>query len=135
MKMFTRISVGVVVVTSLLLAALVIPVTGFASLSAEGRQLACQLTWFICVLRMILWPRAFTLPNGLRAAGDVSYAMWAGTLSMWIFRVGMSWYLCRYTSVGLWGVWIGWCTDWAVRAVCFSLRFKGDKWMLHHVLD
>ena len=60
--------------------------------------------------------------------------MWTGAVSMWVFRVALSWYLCRYTGVGLWGVWIGWCADWVVRVIFFAVRFRGDKWLDHDVL-
>jgi putative MATE family efflux protein len=135
MRYFTKISTLVVLVTGLLLSGCTPFVVKFTALSAEGARLACQLTWFTCALKLFIWPVAFTLPNGLRAAGDVSYAMWVSTVSMWVFRVGMSWYLCRYTAVGLWGVWIGWCTDWLVRNIAFMIRFKSNKWVRYSVLD
>ena len=69
------------------------------------------------------------------AAGDVTYAMRVSTLSMWIFRVALSWVLCRCTGLGLWGVWIGWCTDRLVRGLCFRFRFRSGKWLDHSVLD
>ncbi len=134
-KIFTRISTLAVLATGVLLSGSVIFVVRLSALSSEGARLACQLTWFTCALKLILWPKAFTLPNGLRAAGDVSFAMWVSTVSMWVFRVGMSWYLCRFTGAGLWGVWIGWCTDWLVRNICFRIRFRSDKWVSFSVLD
>lgn len=135
MRRFTRISTLVVLATGVLISGAVPGIVRLTALSEEGAQLVCRLIWFTSVLKVILWPTAFTLPNGMRAAGDVSYAMWVSTLSMWIFRVALSWYLCRYTPVGLWGVWIGWCTDWLVRALCFRLRFRSGKWHEHAVLD
>lgn len=56
---------------------------------------------------------AFTLPNAMRAAGDVKFCAAISTASMWAFRVGMSWVLCRYLDFGLFGIWLGWYTDWA----------------------
>ena len=134
MLMFTRISLVVAIVTGGAIAASVPLITRLTALTAEGRVLVCQITWFVVVMRILFWPNAFTLPNGLRAAGDVSYTMWVGTASMWGLRVVLSWYLCRYTPVGLWGIWIGWCTDWVLRAACFRLRLRGDKWQAHNVL-
>jgi putative MATE family efflux protein len=135
MKYFTKISTGVVLVTGVLLSGSAPFVVKLTALTEEGARLACQLTWFTCGLKLLIWPVAFTLPNGLRAAGDVSYAMWVSTVSMWVFRVAMSWYLCRYTAIGLWGVWIGWCTDWLVRNIAFFTRFKSNKWVRYSVLD
>ena len=53
---------------------------------------------------------------------------------MWVLRVGLCWFLCRYTGAGLWGVWIGWCADWVLRAACFLLRAKSGRWRRFNVL-
>ncbi len=133
-KRFTGISEIVVLITGVLLSAGVPFLVKLTALSDEGARLTCRLIWFTCAMKLLLWPGAFTKPNGLRAAGDVAFAMWVSTVSMWVFRVGLSWWLCRYTAVGLWGVWIGWCTDWLIRNICFGLRFRGDHWLTHSVL-
>ena len=134
-KRFTRISFCIVLGTGLVLSAAAPLIMKLTALTPEGGRLACRILWVVLTIKFLIWPRAFTMPNGMRAAGDVGYAMWGSTISMWVFRVAFSWYLCRYTSVGLWGVWIGWCTDWLVRNICFSLRFRGSKWLAHSVLD
>lgn len=133
-RAFIRYATWMVLATGVLLSVSVPFIVRLTALSAEGARLVCQLIWFSSTLKLLIWPRAFTLPNGLRAAGDVSYAMWVSTISMWVFRVALSWILCRHTAVGLWGVWIGWCTDWLVRNICFSLRFRGDRWLDHSVI-
>ncbi len=134
-RYLTGLSTVIMVVMSVTFSLSVPFITRLTALTAAGRLLVCQITWFVSAARIILWPSAFTLPNGLRAAGDVAYPMWVGTVSMWVFRVAFCWLLCRYTSVGLWGVWIGWCTDWVVRAACFLIRFHGHRWEQHNVLD
>ncbi len=134
-RMFTRISFAIILTTALISCLGVSGIVRLTALTDEGRVLVCQLTWFVSVMRVIFWPSAFTLPNGLRAAGDVAYTMWIGTASMWVLRVGLCWTLCRYTPIGLWGVWIGWTTDWVFRAICFRVRLRGHKWELHHVLE
>ena len=133
-SMFTKLATVVALLMGGLISAAIIPITRLTALTPEGVRMVCQITWFIAVMRVLFWPCAFTLPNGLRAAGDVSYAMLVSTLSMWLFRVALCWGLCRYTPVGLWGVWFGWTGDWVVRTVCFVRRFRGDKWLDHDVL-
>lgn len=135
MRRFTRISFWIILADGILISALAPFIMRFTALSAEGGRLACRILWVVLTVKFLIWPKAFTLPNGMRAAGDVSFTMWVSTISMWVFRVALSWYLCRYTAIGLWGVWIGWCTDWLVRNVCFRLRFRGDKWLAHSILD
>ena len=131
---FTRIAAAIVAVTGLLMSILVPSITSLTALTPEGALLVCRIVRFIAFMMILLWPSAFTVPNGLRAAGDVSFTMLVSALSMWIFRVALSWYLCRYTAIGLWGVWIGWCTDWLIRAICFQGRVRTDKWYRHNVL-
>ncbi len=135
MKKLTGISRWIILGMGLLICIPCPFIMRLTALTPEGGGLACRILWVVLTVKVFIWPRAFTLPNGMRAAGDVTYAMWVSTVSMWVFRVALSWYLCRYTGVGLWGVWIGWCTDWLVRDICFSVRFRGDKWLRHSVLD
>lgn len=138
-RRYTRLFVGyarlILLGVNIVLSAAVPFITGFTALSPDGALLVCRLTWFTCVLKVLIWPGSFTRPCTLRAAGDVGYAMWVSTLSMWICRVGLSWVLCRYTPVGLWGVWIAWCTDWLARNIAFGLRFRSRKWERKHVLE
>ena len=135
MRKLTRLSTWILLGTGGVLCASAPLIMRLTALTPDGAALACRILWVVLTIKVLIWPKAFTLPNGLRAAGDVSYAMWVSTVSMWVFRVALSWYLCRYTPVGLWGVWIGWCTDWLVRNICFRLRFRGDQWLAHDLLS
>lgn len=54
----------------------------FTELSAEGIHLVSGLVTFICIGRMLVWSPAFTLPNALRAAGDVKYPLIISVMSM-----------------------------------------------------
>ncbi|MCD7844832.1 MAG: hypothetical protein LUG57_03085 [Oscillospiraceae bacterium] len=132
---FTKLSTLIVLGTSVLLSVTVPGIVRFTALSAAGATLACQLIWFSSVMKIFTWPCAFTLPNSLRAAGDVSYTMWVSGISMWVFRVALSWFLCRATPIGLWGVWVGWCADWLFREICFIARYRSGKWLGKKVLD
>ena len=135
MVWFTKISTVIVLISGGVISAGAPLITRLTALSPAGRELTCRITWFVSAMRVLFWPAAFTLPNGLRAAGDVSFTMWTGTVSMWTLRVGLSWYLCRYTGVGLWGIWFGWCADWVFRAVCFLLRTRSGRWSRFNVLE
>lgn len=135
MKKLTRISTAIIAGMGFLICVPAPLLIRFTALPPDGAALACRILWAVLMFKIVIWPTAFTLPNGMRAAGDVTFAMWVSTLSMWIFRVALSWYLCRYTGLGLWGVWIGWCTDWTVRGLCFLFRFRSGKWLDHSVLE
>lgn len=76
----------------------------------------------------LVWPISFTLPNALRAAGDVKSTMVISILSMWIWRVLLSYILGKYLGFGLPGVWFAMVVDWACRGICFMMRFRSGKW-------
>ena len=130
----TGISAALILLMSLLCYLAVEPAIALSSIGPESADLIRSTMLFITILKPFLWPLAFTPVNGMRAAGDVKYALFVSAFSMWFFRVMLSYFLCRYTSVGLLGVWIGMMTDWAFRTVCYSWRFFRGRWMKKSVL-
>ena len=121
--------------TGVILLLIAKPIMQLSGLSAEASALSFKLIVWIVIIKAVLWALSFTLPNTLRAAGDVAFTAVVSGASMWIFRVGMSWVLCRYLGFGLEGVWIGWFADWLVRASVYVLRYRSGKWAQKHVLD
>ena len=89
---------------------------------------------------MLIWSFSFSLPNSLRAAGDATFTMIVSIVSMWVFRVGMSYIFARTQILGLVrfmncdecygavGTWLSMNIDWAVRSAFFIGRFAGGKW-------
>ncbi len=97
-------------------------------LSDEARHLALIL---ICIhngLAVFLWPASFTLPNVLRAGGDVRFPMVISVTSMIVFRILFSVILGVGCSLGAIGVWIAMVLDWIFRSTNFFIRFKKGKW-------
>lgn len=102
--------------------------TGLFSLSPEATQMAVEVILWNGVFTILIWPASFTLPNGLRAAGDVRFTMGISVLSMWIFRIGFSYLLAQAFHMGLMGVWFAMFIDWFVRAGLFIWRFASNRW-------
>ena len=97
-------------------------------LSDDARKLALIL---ICIhngFAMFLWPASFTLPNVLRAGGDVRFPMVISVTSMIVFRILFSLILGVGCSLGAIGVWIAMVLDWIFRSTNFYIRFKKGKW-------
>ena len=97
-------------------------------LSEEARSLALLL---ICIhngFAMLLWPASFTLPNVLRAGGDVRFPMVISVSSMIVFRILFSLILGVGCSLGAVGVWIAMVLDWIFRSTNFYIRFRRGKW-------
>ena len=125
---------------SLFLLALGRPIIGVYHLSAEGTQIAMQLTIFHCICVSVLRPLGFNLPSVFKATGDTRYTLVVSTLSMWIVRVGFS-YVFALDAVelfglsfpgfgmGIMGVWVAMACDWVVRGTLYTVRFLRDTWL------
>ncbi len=124
-----RISCGLIVVAA---TPFICRVSG---LSEPASQLAFKMMSWIVMASVLFWVAGFVLPNTMRAAGDVTFCAVMSAISMWIFRVAFSAFLCRRMGVGLEGIWIAWFTDWAFRMVCYIIRYKSGAWKKKRVLD
>jgi len=111
------------------------PITTLAGLSPENAAETFRIILIIACVKPFVWALGFTPGYGMRAAGDVNYSMAVSTATMWILRVALCWYLCRYAGFGVLGVWIAMFSDWFARAVLFTYRFYGNKWLNHRVID
>lgn len=117
-------------VTNIIALTCVIPFVGtIFHLSAGTAALARKILLLSAAGAMFIWPISFTLPNALRAAGDVNYAMIVSIVSMWVWRVGFSIILGKYFGFGLMGVWLSMIIDWICRGICFGVRFHKGKWV------
>lgn len=97
-------------------------------------------TIFIIVLinalaQIPLWSVSFITPAALRAAGDSKYTSVVSMLSMWLFRVVLGYILGILLPFGIVGVWVAMDCEWGVRALIFLLRFRGQKWYQHNIIN
>lgn len=97
-------------------------------LTPETATLAMQVIRFHAVMCMISWVPSFSLPNTLRAAGDVVWTMIIAILSMWTFRIITAYIFSYVFHLGLIGIWIAMTIDWTFRAICYTLRYRSGKW-------
>ncbi len=133
-KQFCIISEATLLVMSVLVLSATPFITRAAGMTEESAALTFDLLLIITIVKCLIWVLAFTLPNGMRAAGDVRFSATVSALSMWIFRVCGSWILCRGFGVGLIGVWLAWFSDWACRLVIYIWRYRSGKWMTKRVI-
>lgn len=130
----TELSYLVILLSCLAVLAISKPVMLLSGLEERSADLCFSMLCFITIVKPLVWPPSFTIPYGLRAAGDVRYSMLLSSLSMWIFRVATVVILIRGLHMGPLAVWIGMAVDWCVRAVFFVIRFHGGKWLKHEVI-
>lgn len=133
-KRFCLLSEGMLALMGLLVVSATPLITRLSQMTPESSELTFRLLLLICAGKLTLWVAAFTLPQGMRAAGDVRFAAWISAASMWFFRVGLCMVLCRGFGVGLYGVWIAWLCDWLCRGAVYTLRFRGGRWAAKQVL-
>lgn len=119
---------GAMFITNMIIIFAVPVIINIYGLSQETGDLATKLIIFNCVSSIFIWPLSFTVPNMLRAAGDVTYTMIIGVASMWVFRILLGIVLGSMMGIGVFGVWIAMVADWAVRSVCFCIRYRSGKW-------
>jgi Na+-driven multidrug efflux pump len=109
-------------------------ITRLAGMDADSARQVFRLIVLIACVKPAIWALGFTPAYGMRAAGDVRYSMIVSSVIMWIMRVALCWYLCRHAGFGVLGVWVAMFSDWACRAVLFSIRFASRKWLIHKVI-
>lgn len=105
------------------------PITVIAGMEEESKFLCLQMVTVITIAKPVPWTLSFIPAYGLRAAGDVRFSMITGSITMWICRVAICICLIRFFGFGPIAVWIGMITDWAVRAVAFTLRYLSGRWL------
>ncbi len=110
------------------------PLLGLYQLSDATFDIAMELMIIHSVFTIAIWPASFTLPNALRAAGDVKYTMVVSIVSMWVFRILLSYVLVYVFGLGLLSVWIAMIVDWVFRSVLFVGRWKSRKWQNYSVV-
>ena len=105
------------------------PLVSLYGLSAESSEIAVILIVLNSVSIALFHPTAFCLTNSFRAANDVKFTMTLSIISMWVFRVGLSYVFGRYMGMGVIGVWIAMACDWIFRAACYGTRFLRGTWL------
>lgn len=133
-KKLTAVSEVVVIVSCLVIFALVHPITVFGGMEEKSAKLCIFMVGCITIAKPLVWSLAFIPAYGFRAAGDVKFTMVTSALIMWLCRVTLAMFLARVLGFGPIAVWIGMFTDWTVRAIIYSVRFKSRKWLEHQVI-
>ena len=124
----------VLIATCLLMFGLTYPITYFGGMEPESAKLCIFMVTCITIVKPIVWIMAFIPPYGFRAAGDVRFTMTTSMLCMWFCRVVLAMVLARVFHMGPIAVWIGMFTDWTIRGIIYTIRFKNRKWLAHQVI-
>lgn len=121
--------VNLIIINALIMALLPI-ILHVYGLSEEATDMTRRIVYYEVFCVVTAWPLSFMIANTLRASNDVKFCMITSIITMWTARIGASWFLGVYLGWGVFGVWVGMTIDWFVRAVCFMIRYFGDKWKI-----
>jgi putative MATE family efflux protein len=83
---------------------------------------------FICGLIQVFFAMAMVIRNGIRGAGDTTWVLAITFVSCYGLRLPLAWLLGVKLGKGLTGIWIGLCTELAVRGLLFLARFLHGGW-------
>ena len=109
----------------------VISIYGLEPDSIEKAIPMARLCLFMC---FAVWPLGFTLPNMLKAVGDVRFIMAASFASMWIFRVGSAYLMIKGFGFGVEAIWYAMYMDWIVRGLLYLWRVTSGRWKTKEVI-
>lgn len=133
-KKLTKISYIGTLIISLAQILLLPIILNIYTLSSEVRDLTYILVVIHNCFAIFLWPVSFTLPNGLRAAGDVRFTMIVSIGSMCILRIALGYVLGILFNMGVIGIWVAMGFDWMLRSVLYIIRFKSGRWKEFQVI-
>ena len=109
-------------------------VVSFYGLEPESIAEAIPICRLCLVACCTLWPFAFTLPNMLKAVGDVKYILLASFTSMWLCRVGGAYFMVRVLGMGVEAIWYAMYLDWILRGTLYLWRVASGKWETKKVI-
>lgn len=127
-KKLMLIAIGCVAVISVIFIIFAPQFVGIYRASEETARMAVQVLRWHAFMAIFAWVPSFTLPNTLRASGDVIVPMVIAIVSMWTFRIGTAYVFSYFFDMGLLGVWVAMTIDWVFRAICYEVRYHGNKW-------
>lgn len=105
------------------------------SVSSETANLIILLVFIHNAANAVCLTFAQPLGNGLRAAGDVTFTMVISLFTTIGVRLIFSVILGIWLNLGVIGIAIAMCLDWAVRGIIYIFRFRQGKWKTLKVIE
>ena len=137
-KYYTKLLLSLVFITTVMIN---IPLLIFApdvirfyGLEANSIDTAIPICILCLIMCTTIWPFAFSLPNMLKAVGDVRFILLASFTSMWVFRVGGAYFMVRVLGMGVEAIWYAMYLDWAFRGILYICRVARGKWQEKRVI-
>ena len=134
MRKLTRLSLVLAILWNALVLALVPTILPLYSITAETRR----LVWIIVIIHnsfaALVQPFAMPFSSGLRAAGDVKFAMWSSIFATVVCRTLFSFVFGLWMGMGVIGIALAMGVDWCIKGGLDIWRWKSGKWKQFNVL-
>ena len=122
----------------LIACAVIFPLSRLMASAYTGNAEVVEISAFLIRTSLIsmplLWALSFILPAALKGAGDARYTLIVSVISMWTFRIALSYVIGITLKQGVAGIWYGMYIDWLFRSVLFYIRLRRGKWMRNVVV-
>lgn len=113
----------------------IVPIALMAyDLSPETKQLVIILVIIHNLFNAFVFPISSPFTNGLRAGGDVRYAMFVSIFATVVVRVILSYLFGIVFNLGVIGIALAMGVDWCVRAFLSLRRYQSGRWLAHQVI-
>ncbi len=103
-------------------------------ISEETRRLVWEIVVIHNVFAGIVHPFFGPLSAGLRAAGDVQFAMWTSILATVVCRTFFSFILGLWYGMGVVGIALAMSIDWMIKGALDLWRWRSEKWKEFQVI-
>ena len=131
-RYYTKLLTGLVFISTIILCIpfyVITPqVVSFYGLENSSIDIAIPICRLCLVMCFTLWPFAFSLPNMLKAVGDVKFILLASFTSMWLCRVGGAYFMVRVLGMGVEAIWYAMYLDWFLRGSLYLWRVISGRW-------
>lgn len=127
-RKLTRLTYLLNTLWNLLILALMPLLLLFYDISPETRHLLYVVVIMHNLFSIVVEPVDMVVSSALRAAGDVRFAMVASVICTCVWRLAVTYIFAVGFNWGLVGTTLAMCTDWALHALVFGIRFRSGKW-------
>jgi len=134
MKKLTRLSLVLSILWNGLVLALVPAILPLYSITAQTRRLVFAIVLIHNLFAAFVQPFAMPLSSGLRAAGDVKFAMWSSILATVVCRTLFSFLFGLWLGLGVVGIALAMGADWCIKGALDIWRWKSGRWKAFKVI-
>lgn len=128
MRKLTRLTVLLAVLWNAAVILVLLAVLPLYDVTAETKRLVFLIVVIHNLFAGVIQPFSMPLAAGLRAAGDVKFAMWSAVFCTVVLRTALSFLLALWLHMGVVGIALAMGIDWTVKAALDLLRYREGNW-------